>query len=326
MMKKPNFILASDALDGWRDNLQSGEKPKFFPIGEGELSRIEIGPGLITLFGGAPGAGKTAFIMQSVFDALQITPSLRAVVCNIEMRPDVLLDRQLSRLSGIDLDTVRYRNFTEAHSDRIDAALQQMGTFIDRLCFVRSPFSLDNVAATADEFTGGNGGDLLLVFDYIQRISPPGEHNDKRGSVDACMNYLRQFADAGAAVIVVAAVGRQKDSRGRSSYDGDSLNLASFRESSELEFGCDDAFILSREPDSQVRILRHLKARNTEAKDIALMFDGARQSFEPTETPTKQSKKQRGKLQEAIASIWEPTSTDDDTDDEDNFDRFAWKP
>jgi len=185
---------------------------------------------------------------------------------------------------------------------------------------------LDNVAATADEFTGGNGGDLLLVFDYIQRISPPGEHGDKRGSVDACMNYLRQFADAGAACIVVAAVGRQKDSRGRSSYDGDALNLASFRESSELEFGCDDAFILSREPDSQVRILRHLKARNTEAKDIALMFDGARQSFEPTETPTKQNKKQRGKLQDAIASIWESTSTGDDADDTDDFDARAWKP
>ena len=30
----------------------------------------------------------------------------------------------------------------------------------------------------------------------IQRIAPPGEHGDRRGSVDACMNYLRQFADA----------------------------------------------------------------------------------------------------------------------------------
>ena len=31
----------------------------------------------------------------------------------------------------------------------------------------------------------------------------------------------------------------------RNSYEGDALNLASFRESSELEFGADDAFILA---------------------------------------------------------------------------------
>jgi hypothetical protein len=39
------------------------------------------------------------------------------------------------------------------------------------------------------------------------------------------MDYLRQFADAGVAVLVLAAVGRVKDSRGRSSYSGDGLNL-----------------------------------------------------------------------------------------------------
>ena len=38
--------------------------------------------------------------------------------------------------------------------------------------------------------------------------------------------------------------GGSKDSRGRSSYAGDLLNMASFRESSELEFGADDAFII----------------------------------------------------------------------------------
>ena len=142
-MRHCNYTRGTDAIDAWSDKLRSGEKPTFFPIGEDELRRIEIGPGLISLFGGAPGAGKTAFIMQAVLDALQITPSLRAVVCNIEMRPDVLLDRQLARLSGIDLDTVRYRNFTEAHSDRIDAALQQMGhSSTDYVCAFSVQFGL----------------------------------------------------------------------------------------------------------------------------------------------------------------------------------------
>ncbi len=157
-------------------------------------------------------------------------------------------------------------------------ALEQLS---DRLAFVRPPFDLANVAASADAFDAG-----LIVLDYIQRIGPPGDHGDRRGSVDATMGYLRQFADAGTALIVVAAVSRSKDSKGRSSYS-EGLNLASFRESSELEFGGDDAFILApgrrREASSSRVVLKHLKSRHGEAKDISLSFDRPHQRFTPTE-------------------------------------------
>jgi replicative DNA helicase len=243
-----NYTSAADAMHDWRDDLLNGKPPKFFRVGTGQLSRIEIAPRQITLIGGAPGSGKTGFVMQCVIDALRLTPTLRAVVCNIEMTPAVLLDRQLARLSGVSATAIRHRQISGHHADRIDAALNSLDEIAERLCFVRPPFDLGNVAATADEFaplTGGGDDDLLLVLDYIQRIQPPGSHGDKRGSIDATMNYLRQFADAGAALLVVASVGRQKDSRGRSSYDGDSLDLASFKESGESEFGADDAFILA---------------------------------------------------------------------------------
>src|SRR5262249_57566382 len=107
-----------------------------------------------------------------------------------------------------------------------------------RVDVVGMPFDLANVAESADAFAAS-----LIVIDYIQRVAAPGEHGDRRGAVDATMSFLRQFADAGTALVVVSAVGRSKDSKGRSSY-GEGLNLASFRESSELEFGADDAFIL----------------------------------------------------------------------------------
>jgi replicative DNA helicase len=170
----------------------------------------------------------------------------------------------------------------------------------DRLCFLRPPFSLDNVAAAADTF-----GAQLIVLDYIQRISPPGMTADRRGSVDATMNYVRQFADTGVAMIVVAAVSRQKDQRGRSSYSGDALSLASFRESSELEFGADDAFILcpDTEVDGQVN-LRHLKARHTEPEDVTLHFDRRIQRFMSAAPPPG-----KRKAQEALAAHWKEGHT-----------------
>jgi replicative DNA helicase len=312
-MSKANYQPAADVFHNWRDDVLTGHPPTLYPVGSNELLRIEIGPQRVTLFGGAPGAGKTALTMQFTFDGLRLNQTLRALVCNVEMPPAALLDRQLARLSGIDLDDIRHRRLTHKHADRLDQAMNTLEPLMDRLCFLRAPFGLENVAATADDFSAG-----LLVLDYIQRILPPGAHRDRRGSVDATMDYLRRFADAGVAVLVVAAVARTKDSKGRSSYDGAGLNLASFRESSELEFGADDAFILV--PDSKaadVVTLRHLKARHTEPQDLLLKFDGRLQRFTPMPTANIQPKQQSGNLQAAMAELWAqttPASEDDGGD------------
>jgi replicative DNA helicase len=303
MTSKANFQCAADVLAGWRDDVLSGKPPTLYPIGTGELARLEIGPGLVWLLGGAPGAGKTAFAMQCILDALRLTPELRAVVCNVEMRPAVLLDRQLARLSGIDLSTIRHRRLGAEHAERIDQALATLEPLAERLAFCRPPFDLANVAATADTFDAH-----LLLLDYIQRIPPPGEHGDKRGSVNATMDYLRQFADAETAVIVISAIGRTKDSKGRSSYTGEGLNLASFRESSELEFGADDAFILTPDGEDAGSVtLRHLKSRHGEARDIALGFDGKLQRFTPFADEAA-NRADGGRLRSALAVLWNRTA------------------
>lgn len=274
-LTEARFLSAADVMPKWRDDLLSGKSPVLYPVGEGELSRLEIGPGVVALLGGAPGAGKTAFVMQMVVDALRLSPELKAVICNVEMPPGILLDRQLARLSGIDLTTIRHRRLTAEHADRIDVGIQTLDGFAERLSFCRPPFDLANVAATADAFGAG-----LIVLDYVQRIAPPGDHGDKRGSVDALMSHIRSFADLGIAVIVVSAVGRSKDRQGRASYAADTLSLASYRESSELEFGADDAYILTEDGSSDGVILKHLKSRNGACRDLELRFDRPLQRFE----------------------------------------------
>jgi replicative DNA helicase len=261
----------------------------------------------VTLFGGAPGAGKSALTMQLVVDALRATSTLRAVVCNIEMPTSTLLDRQLARLSGVDLTLIRHRRLNGEHSDAIDRGLNTLESIADRLAFVRQPFNLENVAHTADEFQAD-----LLLLDYIQRIPPPDKHSDKRGAIDATMNYLREFAEAGFAVLVVAAVSRSRDSKGRSSYS-EGLNLASFRESSELEFGCDDAFILIPEEGENADTvnLRHLKSRHGEALDMELQFQRRCQRF----TPIRSSKPDPN-LKADLAKLWEKQNTEESDGEE----------
>jgi replicative DNA helicase len=311
-MSEAKYLPAADALPAWRDEVLTGTPPKLYPAGTGDLGQLEIGPGLVTLFGGAPGSGKTALVMQLLLDALRLTPDLRAVVCNVEMAPAALLDRQLARLSGVNLSLIRHRKLAEAHGPRIEQALATLEPLAERLAFVRPPFDLTNLAATADAFEAG-----LIALDYVQRIAPPGDHGDRRGAVDATMAYLREFADADMAVVVVAAVARSKDRKGRASY-AEGLGLASFRESSELEFGADDAFLLAPDPnDSGAVTLRHLESRHGEPKDVELSFDGRLQRFTPAAS-SNGPKADDGKVQAALAALWDRTQPASDPQAEDD--------
>jgi replicative DNA helicase len=288
----------------------------------GGHAQIEVGPGLVTLIGGAPGAGKTALTMQWVVDALTLTPSLKAIACNVEMSPRILLDRQLARLADIDLTLIRHRRLTAEHSEPLQRGIGSLELLADRLAFVRPPFDLGNVAASADAFEAD-----LIVLDYVQRVGPLGEHGDRRGAISETMNYLREFADAGRAIIVVAALARSKDAKGRSSYT-DGLSLASFRETSELEYGADDAFIMApcdgstRDSASPSRVvLKHLKSRHGETKDVILAFDRKRQCFIPSESakPVEPpARPEGGKLDDRLRTVWNTTlqANDDDRPDE----------
>jgi replicative DNA helicase len=307
-MKRANFITAADALEDWREDLMTGKAPTMFKVAEsGPLAEIEWGPGLISLFAGGPGAGKTAFTLQFCFEALRLNPALRVVVANVEMSATSLLERQLSRLSGVPLSTIRHRKIEAEHAERIDAGFELMAAVVERLAFCRSPFTLENVAAVTDVFAPlSDGRGTLICLDYLQRIGVPGHSGDQRGSIDAAMGFVRQFADAGAAVVAVAAVGRQRDSKGRNGYSADAMNLGSFRGSSELEFGADSAYILTADADDAEpnrRVLKHLKARHGELSDIDLVFDGSTQRFDAL---SYESRDPTG-LSAALADLWERT-------------------
>ena len=156
---------------------------------------------------------------------------------------------------------------------------------VDRIGFVQGPHTMDRICAAGDEF----GADLV-VLDYVQRIGLDGKFAGMRDKTNALMSKMREIADAGYGIIAAAALTRSKDGKGRSSYDGKHLNLASFRESSELEYGCDSAFLLfptdpAADPDDPNRhmTLAHVKNRDGETQSVELMFHRRIQSFEATE-------------------------------------------
>jgi replicative DNA helicase len=298
MSTSSNYLGAGEALAGLRDDLLSGRRPVRWPMGTGGLGNIEFGPGSVLLLGGPPGAGKTALVGQLIFDALRLNEDLRAVIANVEMSGAALLERQLARISGIPLSMLQKRLTTEAEADRLERGLATLEPLCERLVFLRPPFTLDNLAKAADTIEAD-----LLVCDYIQRFQPPGEAGDPRRGMGVLMSKLRQAADVGCGVVVVSALGRSKDARGRASYS-EGLGLASFRETSELEYGADDAYILAETDDPDERLLMHLKSRHGEPQDLALCFDGRLQRFTTREAETEEA----GRIQTALAALWDSTA------------------
>lgn len=171
---------------------------------------LDVRAGRVVLIGGAPGTGKTALGLQLVVGMLQNHPDLRALYACVEMSAADLLARVVARLAGVPVERITDRTFLESEKSRVRKAVELHAPVLDRLAFLEPPFTLDHLAAAADTF-----GATLLVPDYLQRF---GHGKDLRESLDGLMSGVRQLALAGAAVVAISSVARQKSDKGGSSY------------------------------------------------------------------------------------------------------------
>lgn len=270
-MTPAKFTIGSDLFGSWFADIEGGEPPTRYKLAE-PFAGLDVRPGRMILFGGPPGAGKTAALVQLAVDLIRLNDVARVLVANVEMVPALLVDRIVSRLSAVPLATIADRILTEEELRRVRATVTALEPVADRLAFLNPPYSLEHVAAAGSAFEAN-----VMVLDYIQRFAVGDSSKDKREQLETAVTVLRRFCDAGAAVLVAAAVARQKNAGG-STYRG--LNLASFRGSSELEFGCDAAYILVADDAGGVN-LQCEKNRFGAVAHIPTAFDPAIQTFTP---------------------------------------------
>lgn len=264
-----HFVTGADLLGPCFGDIERGEPPLRFALAD-PFRDLDMRPGRLMLFGGAPGGGKTAALLHVGIDLLRLNPSARLLVCNVEMHATLLVERIASRLSAVPLGAIINRSATPAELGRLRAAVNALGPIAGRLAFLNAPHSLEHVAEGATAF----GADVLIL-DYIQRIGVGDGSKDRREQLEAAATVIRRFCDQGAAVLVASAVARQKGNSG-STYRG--LNLASFRGSSELEYGADAAYLLEADDAGHITF-RCEKNRFGEVKDIVTRFEGSTQTF-----------------------------------------------
>ncbi len=267
----PMFTTASDLFGSWFADVERGEPPARFKL-PAPFAALDVRPGRLILAGGAPGSGKTAALLQVGIDLLRMNPAARLLVANVEMVPALLVERVASRLAAVPLTAIADRTLTVDQLSRVRGAVAALEPVAGRLAFLHAPFALEHVAAAGTAF-GAN----VLAVDYIQRFTVGDATKDKREQLENAATVLRRFCDAGAAVLVASAVARQKGKSG-STYAG--LNLASFRGSSELEYGCDSAYLFAP-GDGGTITLTCEKNRYGAVADIVTHFDPTTMTFAP---------------------------------------------
>jgi replicative DNA helicase len=267
----PTFTSAAGLFASWFEDVERGEPPVRYALAA-PFASLDVRPGRLILFGGAPGVGKTAAILQVGIDMLRMNPATRLLVANVEMVPSLLVDRVVSRLAAVPLTAITDRTLTTDLLSRVRAAVAGLEPVASRLAFLHAPFALEHVAAAGTAFDAN-----VMILDYIQRFTVGDAAKDKREQLETAATVLRRFCDAGAAVLVASAVARQKG-KGGSTYTG--LNLASFRGSSELEYGCDSAYLFTP-GDTGAITLTCEKNRYGAVADILTSFDPITQTFTP---------------------------------------------
>lgn len=276
-------VSLGSLLESVQRGLLHGEPPLEFRVANEPWGTLAFRPGDVMAIAAPPGMGKSALLSQLIDDAHRLNPRAISLTVNVEMTPQIMIERKISRLSGVPLADITRRNHFRYQACDIQPAMATLVSIGDRMFFMGSPFTLEHIVEAVQQVEPN-----ILVIDYLQRIECCMGVSDTRARMNTLMHAARNLATAGICVVLVSAVARTQSKKG-GGYNANEIGMGSFRESSEIEYGSDDAFVLVEEERTAVSLdepfpprvlnLKHVKSRNNQRHDLRLEFDGSVQQF-----------------------------------------------
>ena len=235
--------------------------------------------GRVGIVGGAPGAGKTTLVLD-VARRAALSGVPVAVVAADEHAPGLLV--RLGQAFGFERDVL------EAGDRDVRSELAKA---LDGLPFLLvDPASRDGepiaIGEVAEELVRRFGGPGLLAVDSIQTVRPASMGDESpRGRVDAVVGELKRAACQHGHFVFATTELARGAYRSRNAADRID-DLAAFKESGGIEYGCDFAMVL-RSVKDEVDLIDVTIAKNRVGRrpPFRLRLDHARATFAEVPMP-----------------------------------------
>lgn len=269
LRKKTEPVTAHQAAADFLRRMGGKEKPEYLSLGMPELDRLLfIEPGDFVLIGGYPSAGKTLLSLQF---ALALAEKVRVGYFSLETNPKKLTDRLIAHLGGVPLAAIKNCPLSGDHAQSAAHAARRLDKLTLELISAGG-MSVRDIQATAL-----NRRYQAVFVDYLQIVAAPGKSRYEQ--VTAVSIALHTMAQAhGVTVFALAQLSRPDKAEGKPVPP----NMASFRESGQLEQDADAAMLLWPEDPNKNqsrRVLKIAKNKDGERDKLTLAFSGATQTL-----------------------------------------------
>ena len=261
------------------------ETPQYLSWGNAYLdSMLLVEAGDYVLLGGFPSDGKTALSLSWAYHQAKDMP---VGYFSLETKPDKLITRLMSSLTGISLERIKRRTLEDQEYFRLAGQIEESRK--------RQLFLVQASGMTAGEIRNyaRARGFRVVYIDYLQLIRD-GARDEFQRVTNISMALHEMAQRDGVTVVALSQLSRGE----RKAKDDGTLpspTLSSLRSSGQLEQDADAVLLLYRERASyrSVRKLEIVKNKEGELGYTRLNFDGAVQRF--TTAPDEPEVPERGR-------------------------------
>lgn len=273
----------------------------FDEIGKGEgYPVISVGiPALDNLIGGGAmplmyfllakcGAGKTTLLLQ-IAEHMATAEDVPVLYVSLEMKKKDLLNKLISKAS-FEIDREKGVSFTECATGNIPKEKREIyntavnslkeknengNLFILDTATAKEPITALRIKNYAEKIKSAKGKAPVVMVDYLQFLAPMNKGGEIREKVNANLQILKTINETlSTPVFVISSVSRGRDKDGNA-Y---AIDIASAKESGEIEYTADVVMKLEREGD--IATITILKSRYSgEGKPLELDFEGEQSRF-----------------------------------------------
>jgi replicative DNA helicase len=236
------FSTAEKEKHRFLQQLEKERGRKLLGLGTGfhKMDRSLSGIRGINILGGQPKAGKSCFFMQISTEMAR--NKIPVIYYDFENGRHKIYARTICRLSRLKEEDVRRRDLEKQEAERLQTALAEFQNLLHYFRVVTDrKLSPDTVRRQIDFVKHETRQDkTLVVVDSLHKL-PFKNLSERRTGIDEWLRHMEAIRDEqDVAFLVISEL-----ARGSQGGYGEKPDLASFKESGDIEYSADNAMILA---------------------------------------------------------------------------------